>query len=151
VRLGSSGRTDGDAAARTLAAWLEVTDTAWDHGIAPDESQTPRKAAARIVRVGQLDQVAADSVHRVAAAVEQVLYAPRPQPTAGLGDDVRRLDQGLRAKSSRSARLRATLAPRSTVRVAWSLSQRWAALGSRWTARKPTLLRRPRRPSGQES
>jgi transglutaminase-like putative cysteine protease len=151
VRLGSPGRTDGDAAARALAAWLEVTDTAWDHGIAPDESQTPRKAAARIVRVGQLDQVAADSVHRVAAAVEQVLYAPRPQPTAGLGDDVRRLDQGLRAKSSRSARLRATLAPRSTVRVAWSLSQRWAALGSRWTARKPTLLRRPRRPSGQES
>ncbi|MFG2519268.1 DUF3488 and DUF4129 domain-containing transglutaminase family protein [Streptomyces sp. NPDC048527] len=151
VRLGSSGRTDGDATARTLAAWLEVTDTAWDHGIAPDESQTPRKAAARIVRVGQLDQVAADSVHRVAAAVEQVLYAPRPQPTAGLGDDVRRLEQGLRVKSSRSARLRATLAPRSTVRVAWSLSQHWAALGSRWTARKSTLLRRPRRPSGQES
>ncbi|MEU8485986.1 DUF3488 and transglutaminase-like domain-containing protein [Streptomyces sp. NPDC048641] len=151
VRLGSSGRTEGDATARTLAAWLEVTDTAWDHGIAPDESQTPRKAAARIVRVGQLDQVAADSVHRVAAAVEQVLYAPRPQPTAGLGDDVRRLEQDLYAKASRSARLRATLAPRSTVRVAWSLAQRRAALGAAWTARKSALARRPRRPSGQES
>ncbi|MFD3560375.1 DUF3488 and DUF4129 domain-containing transglutaminase family protein [Streptomyces sp. NPDC058686] len=151
VRLGSSGRTEGDATARTLAAWLEVTDTAWDHGIAPDESQTPRKAAARIVRVGQLDQVAADSVHRVAAAVEQVLYAPRPQPTAGLGDDVRRLEQGLYAKASRSARLRATLAPRSTVRVAWSIARRRAALGAAWTARKSALARHPRRPSGQES
>jgi hypothetical protein len=89
-------------------------------------------------------------VHRVAAAVEQVLYAPRPQPTAGLGDDVRRLEQGLHAKAGRSARLRATLAPRSAVRVAWSLSQRWADLGSRWTARKSALLRRARRPSGQE-
>lgn len=150
VRLGSSGRTEGDATVRTLAAWLEVTDTAWDHGIAPDESQTPRKAAARIVRVGELDQVAADSVHRVAAAVEQVLYAPRPQPTAGLGDDVRRFEQGLHAKASRAARLRATLVPRSAVRVAWSLSRRRAELGSRWTARTSTLLRRPRRPSGQE-
>ncbi|MFF2505363.1 transglutaminaseTgpA domain-containing protein [Streptomyces sp. NPDC058067] len=148
LRLGSAGRTGEDAAARTLAAWLEVTDTAWDHGIAPDESLTPRKAAARIVRAGQLEQPAADSVHRVAAAVEQVLYAPRPQPKAGLGDDVRRLRQGLRAGASRSARLRAEFAPRSTVRVAWSLSQWWATLGSRWTARKSALLRRA---SGQQS
>ncbi|RVU26366.1 DUF4129 domain-containing protein [Streptomyces antnestii] len=148
LRLGSAGRTDEDAAARTLAAWLEVTDTAWDHGLAPDESLTPRKAAARIVRAGRLEQPAADSVHRVAAAVEQVLYAPRPQPTAGLGDDVRRLRQGLRAGASRSARLRAEFAPRSTVRVAWSFSQWWATLGSRWTARKSALLRRA---SGQQS
>ncbi|HBF84590.1 MAG TPA: hypothetical protein DD420_33080, partial [Streptomyces sp.] len=73
-RLGSSGgRTPAEAAARVLAAWREVTDTAWDHGVQPDESQTPRKAAARIVRLGRLDAAAAASVHRLAGAVEQVL------------------------------------------------------------------------------
>ncbi|MDQ0796848.1 transglutaminase-like putative cysteine protease [Streptomyces sp. B1I3] len=78
-RLGSSGgRTPGDATARVMAAWREVTDTAWDHGIAPDESLTPRKAAARVVRLGRLEATAAAAVHRVAGAVEQVLYAPGP-------------------------------------------------------------------------
>ncbi|MFE0178737.1 DUF3488 and DUF4129 domain-containing transglutaminase family protein [Streptomyces sp. NPDC059002] len=132
VRLGSAGRTDADAAARTLAIWLEVTDTAWDHGIPPDESQTPRKAAARIVRIGQLTAAPAEAVHRVAAAVEQVLYAPRPQPAAGLSDDVRRVRDGLRASAGRTARLRATLAPRSAARVAWAASDRWSALSTRW-------------------
>ncbi|WP_069886291.1 transglutaminase TgpA family protein [Streptomyces luteocolor] len=135
VRLGSGGRTEADAAARTLAAWLEVTDTAWDHGIEPDESQTPRKAAARIVRVGELTAGPAESVHRLAAAVEQVLYAPRPQPAAGLADDVARVRDGLRAAVGRPARLRATLAPRSAARVVWAVSDRWAAFRTRWSER----------------
>ncbi|MGJ3559254.1 DUF4129 domain-containing protein [Streptomyces sp. INA 01156] len=49
----------------------------------PDESLTPRKAAARIVRLGRLDPDAAAAAHRVADAVEQILYAPRPRPAAG--------------------------------------------------------------------
>ncbi|WP_371529662.1 DUF3488 and transglutaminase-like domain-containing protein [Streptomyces sp. NBC_01283] len=150
VRLGSTGRTDADAASRTLAAWLEVTDTAWDHGIAPDESQTPRKAAARIVRVGQLTAAPAEAVHRLAAAVEQVLYAPRPQQVAGLGDDVRRVSDGLGATASRPARLRATLAPRSAARVVWAVSDRWTAVKVRWSeriAKRWAALRRPSQPS----
>ncbi|QEU94935.1 transglutaminase TgpA family protein [Streptomyces kanamyceticus] len=146
VRLGATGRTEADSAARTLAAWLEVIDTAWDHGIEPDESQTPRKAAARIVRIGELSGDPAEAVHRVAAAVEQVLYAPRPQLPAGLSEDVRRVRDGLRASANRAARLRATLAPRSAARVVWAASDRWAAfrtrcgerLGSWWA----TLLKR---------
>lgn len=67
------------ATARALAAWQEITDTAWDHGIEPDDSRTPRKAADRVVRLGQLGPDAADAVHRVAGAVEQVLYAPEPR------------------------------------------------------------------------
>ncbi|BCL31242.1 DUF3488 and DUF4129 domain-containing transglutaminase family protein [Streptomyces aurantiacus] len=148
VRLGAHGRTEADTAAATLAAWQEVSDTAWDFGIAPDESQTPRKAAARIVHVGHLDPEAAASVHRVADAVEQVLYAPRPRPTAGLGDDVRRMTAGLRATADRGTRLRALLAPRSTVRVAWAVSDGWIALRSRAAARWAAVLRRP---SGQNS
>ncbi|WAU80173.1 DUF3488 and transglutaminase-like domain-containing protein [Streptomyces sp. Qhu-G9] len=148
VRLGPHGRTEADAAAATLAAWQEVSDTAWDYGIAPDESQTPRKAAARIVRIGHLEPEAAASVHRVADAVEQVLYAPRPRPTAGLADDVRRMTAGLSATVSRGTRLRALLAPRSAVRVAWALSEGWTALKSRVAARWTAAVRRP---SGQGS
>ncbi|MFI6872211.1 DUF3488 and DUF4129 domain-containing transglutaminase family protein [Streptomyces sp. NPDC050400] len=147
LRLGSSGRTDDDVAGRTLAAWREVTDTAWDHGIPPDESQTPRKAAARIVRLGQLDPAAAESAHRVAAAVEQVLYAPRPQPASGVGEDVRRLHSGLHAKVSRRTRLRATFAPRSAVRVVWALAERRQAFVVRLRDRLTALRSRP---SGQE-
>ncbi|MFJ9036309.1 DUF3488 and DUF4129 domain-containing transglutaminase family protein [Streptomyces sp. NPDC102406] len=151
-RLGLSGRTEADIGTRTLAAWREVTDTAWDHGIAPDDSHTPRKAAARIARVGQLDPPAAEAVHRVAAAVEQVLYAPRPVPVSGLGEDVRRLCDGLHAKVSGPTRLRATLAPRSAVRVVWALSQRWESFSARVRARWSAALARSSRsrPSGQE-
>ncbi len=148
ARLGTHGRTEADAAAHTLAAWHEVTDTAWDFGIAPDLSQTPRNAAARIVRIGHLDPAAEASVHRIADAVEQVLYAPRPRPTAGLADDVRRMADGLRATVSRGTRLRALLAPRSAVRVAWAVSEGWASLKN-WASAHWTAL--VRRPSGQSS
>ncbi|MET9549343.1 DUF3488 and transglutaminase-like domain-containing protein [Streptomyces sp. NPDC006627] len=136
TRLGAGGRTPGDAVARTLAAWLEVTDTAWDHGIEPDESQTPRNAAARIVRIGQLPSGPAEAVHRVATAVEQALYAPSPRlPVTGLSQDVLRVREGLHATSTRSARLRATLAPRSAARVVWAVSDRWSASSARWSER----------------
>ncbi|MFI2349007.1 DUF3488 and DUF4129 domain-containing transglutaminase family protein [Streptomyces sp. NPDC019443] len=140
-RLGSSGRTSEDAAARTLAAWQEISDTAWDHGILPDESQTPRKAAARIVRLGQLEGEAADAVHRVASAVEQVLYAPVPRPGTGLADDAEEIRAGLGAAVSRGTRLWALLAPRSTVRVVWALSARWASVTDRWGVRRWRLDR----------
>ncbi|MGW1894808.1 transglutaminaseTgpA domain-containing protein [Streptomyces sp. NPDC002004] len=133
LRLGAPGRTEEEAAARALGAWAEVTDTAWDFGIAPHDSETPRTAAARIVRAGRLDPVAAESVERVAAAVEQVLYAPHPRPVAGLADDVRRLVAALSATTGRGGRLRARFAPRSTARVMWELADRWADLRARGT------------------
>ncbi|MFJ6441526.1 DUF3488 and DUF4129 domain-containing transglutaminase family protein [Streptomyces sp. NPDC091649] len=134
-RLGSGGRTPADAAARTLAAWREVTDAAWDHGIAPDESLTPRKAAARVVRLGRLDTAAAEAVHRIAGAVEQVLYAAVPLPAAGLAEDVRAVGAGLREAAGRGTRLRATFLPRSSVRVMWALADRRTALAERWAGR----------------
>ncbi|MFH9198538.1 DUF3488 and DUF4129 domain-containing transglutaminase family protein [Streptomyces anulatus] len=134
-RLGSGGRTPADAAARTLAAWREISDEAWDHGIAPDESLTPRKAAARIVRLGRLDTTAAEAVHRIAGSVEQVLYAPEPRPAAGLAEDALTVRAGLRASAGRGARLRATLLPRSSVRVVWAVAERRTALAERWAGR----------------
>ncbi|MFJ6511351.1 DUF3488 and DUF4129 domain-containing transglutaminase family protein [Streptomyces sp. NPDC091406] len=134
-RLGSGGRTPADAAARTLAAWREITDEAWDHGIAPDDSLTPRKAAARIVRLGRLDTTAAEAVHRIAGSVEQVLYAPEPRPADGLAEDASAVRAGLRASAGRSTRLRATLLPRSSVRVVWAVADRRTALAERWAGR----------------
>jgi transglutaminase-like putative cysteine protease len=142
VRLGAHGRGASDVAPHTLGVWAELTDTAWDFGILPDESQTPRATAARIVRLGRLDPVAASSVHRLADAVEQVLYAPRPRPVAGLADDARRVSAGLRATASRGARLRSVFAPRSAARLSWAASARWAALRSRAAALRSRTGRR---------
>ncbi|WP_329227812.1 DUF3488 and transglutaminase-like domain-containing protein [Streptomyces sp. NBC_01460] len=152
-RLGSSGgRTAADASARVMAAWREITDTAWDHGIPPDESQTPRKAAARVVRLGGLDGPAVAAVHRVAGAVEQVLYAPAPGAASASAEDVQEVRAGLRAVAGRWGRLRATFAPRSAVRVIWTLADRRAELGRRWSERvgRDRWAARLRRPSRQQ-
>ncbi|MFJ7333772.1 DUF3488 and DUF4129 domain-containing transglutaminase family protein [Streptomyces sp. NPDC101116] len=146
ARLGAHGRGEADTVPHTLAVWQELTDTAWDFGIAPDESQTPRKAAARMVRLGDLDATAAASVHRVANAVEQVLYAPHPRPVVGLTEDVRRAAAGLGAAAGRPARLRALVAPRSTARVVWALSAWGTRVRERAVALRPTW----RKTSGQQ-
>ncbi|MEV5984115.1 DUF3488 and transglutaminase-like domain-containing protein [Streptomyces sp. NPDC052051] len=135
------------AVEHTLAVWRELTDTAWDHGIVPDDALTPRKAAERIVRLGRLDPAAAEAVHRVAGAVEQVLFAPRPRVQAGLVGDVRKVRAGLRSVADRRTRVRAVLAPRSAVRAVWAFTDRWAARRSRLAARWTALVRRP---SGQQ-
>ncbi|MCW7945304.1 transglutaminase [Streptomyces hygroscopicus] len=135
----------------TLAVWRELTDTAWDYGIAPDDALTPRKAAERIVRLGRLDAPTADAVHRVARAVEQALYAPQPRPRAGLVDDVHTLRVALRSTVSRRSRVRAVVAPRSAVRAVWTVGDRWAAVRARWAARWARWATVVRRPSGQQS
>ncbi|MEU7423966.1 DUF3488 and transglutaminase-like domain-containing protein [Streptomyces sp. NPDC040750] len=147
ARLGARPRTEEGAAAHTLAVWQELTDSAWDHGVPPDESLTPRRAAARIVRLGQLDPAAGAAVHRVADAVEQVLYAPRPRPAAGAAQDVRRVIEALYTTAGTGARLRARFLPRSVVRVLWTASARWSNLKARATATRATL-RRPSRQQG---
>ncbi|MEU3652652.1 DUF3488 and transglutaminase-like domain-containing protein [Streptomyces sp. NPDC032161] len=135
-RLGlPAGRTPGDTTARTLAAWREVIDTAWDHGIGPDDSLTPRKAADRLVRLGRLGPDASAAVHRVAGAVEQVLYAPEPRPGTGLAEDVEAVRAGLWESAGWRTRVRALVAPRSTARVARAASERWTVFGEGWAAR----------------
>ncbi|MET8180969.1 DUF3488 and transglutaminase-like domain-containing protein [Streptomyces sp. NPDC005336] len=145
---GSGGRTEQDAADRTLAAWRELVDSAWDFGVLPNDSQTSRKAVARIVRIIGLDGEAALAAQRVAAAVEQVLYAPRPGPVAGVADDVRRVLAGFRAQAGRRERLRALVAPRSAVQLMWAGARRRSALVERWGAprwaRWASQLRGPR-------
>lgn len=114
-----------------LSAWREVVDTGWDYGIPPDESETPRRAMARLVDEGELSGPAADSARSLATAVEQVLYSPHPRPAPGLAAEVHRVRAGLSGSATRGARLRALLLPRSSARVIWQLSDSWAGLNRR--------------------
>ncbi|MFT2018508.1 transglutaminaseTgpA domain-containing protein [Streptomyces sp. 796.1] len=152
-RLGAPpGRRTDAATARTEAAWQELLDTGWDYGIPPDDSLTPRKAAARIVDGGGLTGPPAAAAQRLAAAVEETWYAPHPQPVAGLSEDVRLVTAGLRDTATRPTRLRALLLPRSASRVATQFALRRAAWADRWRTsrwqRRLTGLRFPYRQRG---
>ncbi|WP_282691802.1 DUF3488 and transglutaminase-like domain-containing protein [Streptomyces sp. CC208A] len=125
-------------AAGPLAVWQEIGDTAWDYGVEPDEAQTPRRTAERIVRAAELSGAAAESVHRVAGAVEEALYAPSPRPVTGLAEDAERIRSGFHAAAPRGARLRARFAPRSAVRLHWAASAHWTTLKSRTPRFRPT-------------
>jgi transglutaminase-like putative cysteine protease len=131
-RSQESPPTPAHVTARTLGAWREITDTAWDHGIPPDDSLTPRRAAERIARLGRLDGYPAEALDRVAGSVEQVLYARRPQLGKELAGDTREVRRALRSSVGRWTRLRALLVPRSSVRVIWALSERWSGFTQRW-------------------
>ncbi|MFD5552170.1 DUF3488 and DUF4129 domain-containing transglutaminase family protein [Streptomyces goshikiensis] len=138
------------AAGSVLSAWRELGDAAWDVGIAPDESLSPRGAVARIVELGRLEPDATDAVRRVGGAVERALYAPAGADAAypGLAQDVLLARAGLLAGVSRAARLRARLVPRSAARVVWAASARWsaasAAAATRLSAIRPRLPLRHR-------
>ncbi|MGI5351893.1 transglutaminase TgpA family protein [Streptomyces sp. CA-250714] len=137
LRVPGSGPGGPDA---VLAAWHELLDTGWDHGILPEDSATPRTAAARLARIGQLRPDDAEAVQRVALAVEQVLYAPAPGAAPGIADEVRRIHAGLRAAAPRTVRIRALLLPPSTARLLWAARRRARAMRARWTR----ALTRPR-------
>ncbi|MFG3224935.1 transglutaminaseTgpA domain-containing protein [Kitasatospora sp. NPDC048194] len=129
-RLGAGGRRrpggDGPAEltdAQVLAAWDELVDSAWDLGIPPDESRTPRSAARRITETAELDADAAAAAGRLALATERVLYAPAGQvTTAPLAADVRTARRGLLAGAGRMGRTRALLLPPSSAQLWWRIS-----------------------------
>ncbi len=117
------------------AVWQELLDTGWDHGVVPDPSATPRRVAGQLTAAGSFGEEPQAAAHRVALAVERELYAPGPQHSDGLAQDVLRVRTALRAGVSRGTRLRATLWPRSAVRMLWSVAARRQAAAHRWRAR----------------
>lgn len=105
-----------------LGAWRELTDSAWDYGIVPHPSETPRQAAERIIRVARLDAPAAAAVRELATAVEAELFAPPPAAPergsrSGWGRQIALARAGLATGLPRLSRLRAALLPRSATRV----------------------------------
>ncbi|MDB1089876.1 DUF3488 and transglutaminase-like domain-containing protein [Streptomyces sp. ACA25] len=132
-----------------LAAWRELSDTAWDFGILPEPSETPRRAAQRMVAVGGLSETAATAAHRVAGAVEQELYAAR-SAAGEVGDvlaaEVRCASAGLRATAGRRLRLRAALLPPSAARLTRVWAERRARAGAGATGVLDRLARALSRP-----
>ncbi|MER7703951.1 DUF3488 and transglutaminase-like domain-containing protein, partial [Kitasatospora sp. NPDC097605] len=129
-RLGPGGRRrpggpgpEGLTDAQVLAAWDELIDSAWDLGIPPDESRTPRAAARRIAETGELDEASAAAAGRVALATERVLYARSAQVGEPLAVDVRTARDGLRARVGRRGRIRALLLPASSAQLRWRISE----------------------------
>ncbi|WP_316520775.1 DUF3488 and transglutaminase-like domain-containing protein [Kitasatospora brasiliensis] len=129
-RLGAGGRRGpggGGPAELTdeqvLAAWDELIDSAWDLGIPPDESRTPRSTARRITEKAKLDEDSAAATGRLALATERVLYAPPGQHTTEpLAADVRTVRRGLWANANRAGRTRALLLPPSSAQLWWRIS-----------------------------
>ncbi|MFJ8040955.1 transglutaminaseTgpA domain-containing protein [Kitasatospora sp. NPDC096147] len=134
-RLGTGRRSPGGDGGteltdrQVLAAWEELIDTAWDLGIPPDDSRTPRTAVRRIAEAGQLDETATAAAGRVALATERVLYARSTDAGLPLGADVRTAAEGLRASAGRRGRTRAVLLPPSSARLRQRIRARFAAVG----------------------
>ncbi|MFD5920720.1 transglutaminaseTgpA domain-containing protein [Kitasatospora sp. NPDC058201] len=140
-RLGAGGRRrpGGEGSVeltdeQVMAAWDELIDSAWDLGIPPDESRTPRSAARRIAETAELDEASAAAAGRVALATERVLYARTTQVTTPLAADVRTARDGLRAGAGRRGRTRALLLPASSAQLWWRLSD--AVLAARLAVRR---------------
>ncbi|MFE2722949.1 transglutaminaseTgpA domain-containing protein [Kitasatospora sp. NPDC059327] len=139
-RLGTGGRRrpggegpGGPTDTQVLAAWEELVDSAWDLGIPPDESRTPRAAARRISEAAELDEASAAAAGRVALATERVLYARSAEVSAPLAADVRTARNGLRAGAGRLGRTKAVLLPPSSAKLWWRLSE--TVLAARVTTR----------------
>ncbi len=115
-----SGAEPGELTdAQVLAAWEELIDSAWDLGIMPDDSRSPRYTVRRLTEAGALGEQAQAAVGRVALATERVMYARESGQRLPLGPDVRTVREGLRSSAGRGRRLRAVLLPPSTARVLW--------------------------------
>ena len=123
-RRGPGGGPGGLSDQEVLAAWDELVDSAWDLGIPPDDSRTPRSAVRRISEAGELDEDATAAAGRVALATERVLYARGGGPAAPLAPDVRRAREGLRASARRTGRARAVLLPPSSAKLWWQATDR---------------------------
>ncbi|GAA2996082.1 DUF3488 and transglutaminase-like domain-containing protein [Kitasatospora albolonga] len=153
-RLGTGRRAPGGDGGgeltdrQVLAAWEELIDTAWDLGIPPDDSRTPRTAVRRIAEVGQLDPEATAAAGRVALATERVLYARSADTELPLGPDVRTAAEGLRASAGRRGRTRAVLLPPSSARLRRRIGDRAAAVGDAVRSRLDRLSAAVRRLPG---
>src|SRR5262245_12519343 len=115
-----------DPAARADAAWRELQDSARDLGFARQASDTPRQAAARLIKDAKLRSRHQEPLLRLTNAVERSRYARNPADDTGLEDDVATVRAGLAARAGRVWRVRAVALPRSTWDVAHWVAERIA-------------------------
>ena len=104
-------------------AWRTVQDDAVDVGHCWHPADTPRTAAAHLLRVHHLPDDAAEAVGRLAAAVERSRYARTPPPVDApqLRRDADSVRGALRARATRQQRWVARLVPPSA--LGWASSR----------------------------
>jgi transglutaminase-like putative cysteine protease len=117
---------DPDARRAPMLAWDQLRDDITDVGLAWRASESPRAVSARLG--GGLSAPARDALARLAGTVELARFAPPGRArVAGLFADVALVRRGLLATAPRVVRLRAVVAPPSTLRwLAHLLSERVA-------------------------
>jgi transglutaminase-like putative cysteine protease len=100
-----------EVAAMAEAAWANLVEQVRDLGVTLPGSATPRQTEDRVAAGLRTRDRAA--LHRVARAVEQARYAPRPVEPVDLRGDVRRVVSAVAAGTPRRLRWRAWLLPAS--------------------------------------
>ena len=99
--------------------WAELADTATDLGYVWSPVRTPRQVEGWLREEAVSGSEAEAALHSLATAVEVSRYAPpssRPPAEADLVSNLREVEASLRARRSRSDRVRARLLPGS---VSW--------------------------------
>ena len=99
--------------------WAELADTATDLGYVWSPVRTPRQVEGWLREEAVSGSDAEAALHSLATAVEVSRYAPpssRPTAEADLVSDLREVEASLRARRSRSDRVRARILPGS---VSW--------------------------------
>lgn len=91
--------------------WQELAATVRDLGMKWDDTATPRATAERFEPM--LEASAAEAMHRLAIAVEELRYAPKLPNTPRLTEDVLEVCWALRQRAGRTQRIMAWLLPRS--------------------------------------
>jgi hypothetical protein len=105
---------------------MELTDTARDLGFARQGSDTPRQAAARLIKDAKLRSRHQEPLLRLTNAVERARYARNPADDSALEEDLAAVRAGLAARAGRVWRVRAVVLPRSTWDVAHWVAERIA-------------------------
>lgn len=113
LRRHRSRRIDATADG-VAAAWAELIDTAWDFGVRPSASQTPRQLEAKVLAEGPLEGRAERALSRLTRVCERSRFAARIGPVGDVRADLAAVRRGLAARAVRTARLRALLVPPST-------------------------------------
>jgi transglutaminase-like putative cysteine protease len=104
-----------DDSGRAHAAWRELTSDLVDLGLSGPASESPRALAGRIASTTDLGQPGREALERIAAAEERARYARTPAAGDSLHADVRAVRRAVARQATARQRVRARLAPASTL------------------------------------
>lgn len=134
-----------DPAETAHAAWAELRADAIDHGLPWRTSDTPRATARRLAELLELGTGAVAALDRISNAEERARYATTPAPPHTLRADVRLMREAFAAGVSRTARLRAKLAPPTAMDSMRTAGAQALEALDHQAARLRALLRLPHR------